>query len=62
MSDTEVNSKFIDRIDESKRSSMRKMVLGTAFMVPTVVSFSMNGLAVDEAHAASYGANSTLPF
>ena len=60
MSDTEVNSKFINRIDELKRSWMRKMVLGAAFAVPTVVSFSMNGLAVDEAHAASYGANSTI--
>jgi hypothetical protein len=60
MSDTEVNSKFINRIDESKRSWMRKMVLGTAFAVPTVVSFSMNGLAVNEAHAASYGSNSTI--
>jgi hypothetical protein len=61
MSDTEVNAKFIDRIDESKRSWMRKMVLGTAFAVPTVVSFSMNGLAVDEAHAGSYSSNFTSP-
>jgi hypothetical protein len=60
MADSDVNSKFIGRIDESKRSSIRKMVVGTAFMVPTVVSFSLNGLAVDGAHAQSYGANSTL--
>jgi hypothetical protein len=33
------------------------VVIGTAFVVPTVVSFSMSGLAVNEAHAASYGPN-----
>jgi hypothetical protein len=59
MSDSGINPKFIERIDQSKRSSIRKMVLGTAFVVPTVVSFSMSGLAVHEAHA--YGQNTTVP-
>jgi hypothetical protein len=57
MPDDDINTKFIERIDASKRSSIRKMVLGTAFVVPTVVSFSMSGLAVNEAHAQSYGPN-----
>jgi hypothetical protein len=55
MSDSDINPKFIERIDQSKRSSIRKMVLGTAFVVPTVVSFSMSGLATNEAYA--YGPN-----
>jgi hypothetical protein len=53
MSGNDINPKFIERIDRSKRSSIRKMVLGTAFVVPTVVSLSMSGLAVNEAHANS---------
>jgi hypothetical protein len=60
MPDSDINSKFIERIDVSKRSSIRKMVIGTAFAVPTVVSFSMSGLAVNEAHAASYGPNQRM--
>jgi hypothetical protein len=61
MPDSDINAKFIERIDASKRSSIRKMVLGTAFVVPTVVSFSMSGLAVNEAHAGSYSSNGTTP-
>jgi hypothetical protein len=56
MGDDDINWKFIERIDESKRSSIRKMV-GSAFVVPTVVSFSLNGLDVNEAHAQSYSSN-----
>jgi hypothetical protein len=55
MPDSDINPKFIERIDASKRSSIRKMVLGTAFVVPTVVSFSMSGLTVSEAFAANSG-------
>ena len=55
MSDSDINPKFIERIDTSKRSSIRKMVLGTAFVVPAVVSFSMSGLTVSEAFAANSG-------
>ena len=51
MSDNDINTKFIERIDVAKRSSIRKMVLGTAFVVPTVSSFSMKGLAVHQANA-----------
>jgi hypothetical protein len=57
MPDNDINPKFIERIDASRRAWIRKVVIGTAFVVPTVVSFSMSGLAVNEAHAASYGPN-----
>ena len=62
MSDDGIHPEFLDRIDESKRSSIRKMLLGTAFVVPAVVSFSLNGLAISEAHAQPYAVNSTGPF
>ena len=51
MSDSDINTKFIERIDQGRRSSIRKMVLGTAFLVPTIASFSMSGLAVNHANA-----------
>ena len=51
MAGSDLDPKFIERIDQSRRSWMRKMVLGTAFVVPAVASFSLNGLAVNEAHA-----------
>jgi hypothetical protein len=56
MADQEVNKEFIERVDEAKRSSVRKMA-GLAFVVPVVASFAMAGLSVNEAHAQSYGAN-----
>lgn len=58
MSKREPNSEFIERIDESKRSSVRKMAALT-FAVPVVASFSMAGLSVNEAHAQSYVSNTT---
>ena len=57
MADSDNDLKFIDRIDEPKRASIRKMVLGTAFMVPVVASFSLNGLAINKAHAQTYASN-----
>ena len=57
MSGSDINTKFIERIDQAKRSSIRKMVLGTAFVVPTIASFSMSGLAVHQANA--YVSNTT---
>jgi Na+/H+-dicarboxylate symporter len=60
MADNSNDPKLIDRIDESKRTSIRKMVVGAAFIVPTVASFSLNGLAINEAHAAVYCANCTI--
>jgi hypothetical protein len=60
MADEEVNSAFIERIDEGKRSSVRKMAR-LAFVVPVVASFSMAGLSANEAHAQVYARNSSLP-
>jgi hypothetical protein len=56
MAEHEVKKEFIERIDEAKRSSVRKLA-GLAFTVPVVASFSMAGLRVNEAHAQTYGAN-----
>jgi hypothetical protein len=60
MANSDISSKFIDRIDESKRASIRKMITGTAFMVPAIASFSLNGLAINKAHAQTYASNATV--
>jgi hypothetical protein len=42
---------LVGRVDEEKRSSLRKLIVGTAYAVPVVATFSLNGLAINEAHA-----------
>lgn len=46
-----IDPRVLQPIDKAKRSSIRKMVLGTAFAVPLVTSFSMDGLSVNQANA-----------
>ena len=41
----------LETIDASKRESMRKMVVGTMFIAPVVMSFAINGLTVGPAMA-----------
>lgn len=41
----------LDRVDPKKRAFLKKLVVGTAFVVPTVASFSMDGLSTYEANA-----------
>jgi hypothetical protein len=50
----------LDRVDEAKRSSLRKIVLGTAFAAPVVASFAINGMMVTPAMALP-ASNSTRP-
>ena len=49
----------LDRVDEAKRSSLRKIVLGTAFAAPVVASFAVSGMMVTPAMAESIS-NSTV--
>lgn len=41
----------LDRLDPKKRAFLKTLVVGTAFVVPTVASFSMDGLSLYEANA-----------
>jgi len=50
MADDERES-VLDRIDPEKRAFLKKLVIGTAFVVPTVASFSMDGLSLYQANA-----------
>jgi hypothetical protein len=56
MKEQDVKPDLIERIDETKRSSIRKMTK-LAFAVPVVASFAMGGLRMNEAHAQAYVGN-----
>lgn len=44
--------KVLQRVDPAKRGFLKTLVIGGAFVAPTVASFSMEGLSVYQAHAA----------
>jgi hypothetical protein len=43
----------LQKVDPAKRDLVKALVVGTAFVVPTVASFSMKGISLYEAHAQS---------
>jgi len=47
----DVPPELLAQVDEAKRSSLRKLVLGTVYAVPAIASFALSGLSVTEAHA-----------
>jgi hypothetical protein len=44
--------KVLQRVDPAKRGFLKTLVIGGAFVAPTVASFPMEGLSVYQAHAA----------
>jgi hypothetical protein len=42
---------FLAHVDAAKRSSLRKLVIGAAYAVPAIASFSLAGLSSNDAHA-----------
>jgi len=43
--------KLLETVDEGRRASLKKILLGSAFAIPVIASFTMSGLGVGEAHA-----------
>ncbi len=41
----------LEDIDTSKRDMLRKLVIGAAFVIPVVMTFSVDGLLVSNAKA-----------
>jgi hypothetical protein len=41
------DERVLERIDVEKRDFLKKVVVGTAFAVPVINSFSMEGLKID---------------
>lgn len=44
----DLDSRLLESVDESRRDLLRKLILGSAFVVPAVASFPMDGLAADK--------------
>lgn len=55
-----MDKKVLDHVDSSKRAFVRKVVLGTAFVVPAVVSFDMDSMTV-QLGANAYARASNTP-
>lgn len=41
------DEKILKEVDENKRDFIKKVIVGTAFAVPVINSFSMDGLKID---------------
>lgn len=48
---------ILDQVDPEKREFLKKVIVGTAFTVPIVASFSMEGLSPNEAFAQGLSSN-----
>ena len=46
---------LLERVEVSRRESLRKLLVTTAYSVPAVASFTLSGMSVAEAH--NYGGN-----
>jgi len=58
MSSQDRRERALARVNPEKREFIRKLALGTAFAVPAVASFSMDGLTLNKANAVT--SNSTV--
>ncbi len=56
----EKDDSVLDKVDPAKRSFVRKVVMGTAFVAPVVASFSIDGLTISDAQAGKVD-NQTSP-
>jgi len=59
MNTGDLPEKLLESVDEPRRAFLRKLIVGSAFVVPSVASFSMAGLSVGEASILC--ANQTVP-
>jgi hypothetical protein len=50
----------LDGLDPSKRATLSRLATGAAFAAPVVASFTMQGLAIRPAHAASSAGGSNI--
>ncbi len=55
MSHREMPDELLAGVSEEKRSFLKRLVAGTAFAVPVILSFSMDGLKLKAAYGASPG-------
>jgi hypothetical protein len=46
---TSADPHLLNQVDENKRSALRRLVIGAAYAVPAIASFSLAGLSATEA-------------
>jgi hypothetical protein len=56
MSDEKLDA-LLEKIDADKRATLKKLILGTAFVVPLIASFPIDGLTIDRALAQTFASN-----
>lgn len=49
--DPEVLNKALEGVDVTRRQALRRVVIGAAYIVPIVASFSVEGLGIKAAYA-----------
>ncbi len=49
----EFDEKALEKFDPARREVLRRLLLGAAFVVPVVSSFSIDRLLINPAHAAT---------
>jgi len=60
MSDAE-HDEIFDRVGDDRRSFLKKMVIGSAFAVPVVSTFSLTGMQASFAQSATSSKPATAP-
>ena len=59
MLDGAVNQDFLARIDGTQQAAIAKLLADKTFDAPTVASFAMGELSVDDVQAKAYSSNNT---
>jgi hypothetical protein len=55
MKKEEINKDLLEKVDAKRRDFLRKLVISSAFAVPVIVSFSMDGIRLKAAYGQSGG-------
>lgn len=53
---------LLDKVDVEKRAMLKRLILGTAFVVPVVASYPIDGLTIDSALSMSGNASTNDAF
>jgi hypothetical protein len=49
---------LLGKVDRDKRTTLKRLILGTSFVIPVIASFPIDGLTIDRALAQ--GANGSI--
>jgi hypothetical protein len=58
---SDANEEIFDKVGDDRRSFMKKMVVGTAFAVPVISTFSLTGMQASFAQSATSSRPAVAP-